>query len=356
MTKERVVVAMSGGVDSSVTAALLVEEGYEVVGVMMSLWSEGEQAGGALSRRWSAAMEDARRVSHTLGIPFHVLDYAAPFDERVVKHFLAEYSRGRTPNPCLACNRYIKFGLLLEQALALDADYLATGHYARVRLANGEYQLWRGVDRHKDQSYVLYMLGQEQLRHLLLPLGDCTKEQVRAMARERSLSVGDRAESQDLCFIPDNDYRRFLGQRVPEAVVPGPIVDSRGKVIGQHRGLPFYTVGQRKGLRISAPEPLYVTSLDAQRNALVVGTSAELGRRSLIANNVTFVSGRYPDAPLQVTAKIRYRACLRGAMVIPLPEGRVQVVFSKPLRDIAPGQAVVFYQGQVVLGGGTITN
>jgi len=350
---------MSGGVDSSVAAALLTEQGYDVIGVTMRLWSESDQAKGSPNRGYlPAATEDARRVSHSLGIPFYVLDYEAPFRERVVEYFLAEYARGRTPNPCLACNRYIKFGLLLEQALALDADYLATGHYARVRSAGGEFQLWRGVDRGKDQSYFLYMLGQEQLRHLLLPLGSFTKEQVRSMARERNLPVRDKAESQDLCFLAGRDYRRFLGQRVPEAVVPGPIVGTSGKVMGEHHGLPFYTIGQRKGLGISAPEPLYVLRLDVERNALVVGTSAELGRRSLVAINVTFVSGRYPDAAcrvaLQVSAKIRYRARMRKATVIPLPGKQVEVTFERPLRDIAPGQAVVFYQGEVVLGGGII--
>lgn len=350
---------MSGGVDSSLAAALLVEQGYDVIGVMMRLWSEDGQAEGAPDRGYlPAATEDAQRVSHSLGIPFYVLDYETPFRERVVEYFLDEYTRGRTPNPCLACNRYIKFGLLLEQALALDADYLATGHYARVRSADSEYQLWRGVDRGKDQSYFLYMLGQEQLRQVLLPLGDYTKEQVRSMARERNLPVRDKAESQDLCFIADRDYHHFLRQRVPEAVVPGPIVDTSGKVLGEHHGLPFYTIGQRKGLGISAAAPLYVLHLDVERNVLVVGTSAELGRRNLVASNVTFVSGRYPDADcrvaLRVSAKIRYRSRMRRATVTPLPDRQVEVIFDRPLRDITPGQAVVFYRGDVVLGGGII--
>jgi len=359
MTRGRVAVAMSGGVDSSVAAALLVEQGYDVIGITMHLWSENSQAARSPNRSYlQSETEDARRVSHSLGIPFYVLDYAAPFRERVVEYFLAEYTRGRTPNPCLACNRYIKFGLLLEQALTLEADYLATGHYARVRSVEGEYQLWRGVDRGKDQSYFLYMLGQEQLRQVLLPLGDYTKEQVRGMARERNLPVRDKAESQDLCFIADKDYHRFLSQRVPEAVVPGPIVDTSGNVLGEHHGLPFYTIGQRKGLGISSPAPLYVLHLDVGRNALVVGTSKELGRRSLVAGNVTFVSGRYPvaasQAALRVSAKIRYRSRMRRATVTPLPDGQVEVVFDRPLRDITPGQAVVFYRGEVLLGGGII--
>jgi len=363
MTRGKVAVAMSGGVDSSVAAALLVEQGYDVIGVMMRLWAEDSQADGSRERGYlQSATEDARSVSHSLGIPFYVLDYEVPFRERVVEYFLTEYARGRTPNPCLACNRYIKFGLLLEQALALDADYLATGHYARVRSADGEYQLWRGVDRGKDQSYFLYMLGQEQLRQVLLPLGDYTKEQVRSMARERNLPVRDKAESQDLCFVAGGDYRRFLSQRVPEAMIPGPIVDTSGKALGEHHGLPFYTIGQRKGLGISAAAPLYVLHLDVERNALVIGTAAELGRRSLVASSVTFVSGRYPDAAcrvasrvaLQVSAKIRYRSRMRRATVTPLPDRQVEVIFDRPLRDITPGQAVVFYRGEVVLGGGII--
>ncbi len=356
MPAKRVVVAMSGGVDSSVTAALLVERGYEVVGLMMRLWAEEIEGEAATNRCCSPeAVDDARRVCQILNIPFYLVNYEREFKSQVVDYFIAEYGRGRTPNPCLACNRYVKFDLLLRRALALDADYLATGHYARIRRLNGEYQLWRGLDQGKDQSYVLYMLGQSQLRHLLLPLGDYTKEQVRDMARKRRLPVSGKGESQEICFVLDDDYRRFLRTHAPHSIRPGPILDTTGTVIGQHKGLPFYTVGQRQGLGIAAPEALYVLALDVERGSLIVGPERELGRRELVATQVNFVSGRAPPGPIQVTAKIRYQALEAEVTVIPLDGGRVRVVFVEAQRDITPGQGVVFYQGQVVLGGGTIS-
>ncbi len=346
---------MSGGVDSSTAAALLVEEGYEVIGVMMRLWAEGGAEGDATNRCCSPeAVEDARYVCQILDIPFYLINYEKDFKQHVVDYFIHEYAGGRTPNPCLACNRHIKFDLLLRRALSLDAQYLATGHYARIRRANGHYQLLRGVDRQKDQSYALYMLGQKELAHLLFPLGDYTKDEVRAMASERGLPIAGKSESQDLCFVPDNDYRRFLRAHAPETIKPGPIVDTAGRVIGQHKGLPFYTIGQREGMGIAAPEALYVLEIDAARNTIVAGTKAELGRQELIAHQVSFVSGEAPAGPVEVTAKIRYKALEAKATLTPIDGNRVTLSFVEPQRDITPGQGVVFYQGEIVLGGGII--
>jgi tRNA-specific 2-thiouridylase len=332
-----------------VAAALLVEQGYDVTGVMMRLWAEGENRCCA-----PEAVEDARQVAAQLGIPFHLVDYRAEFRACVVDYFVAEYSQGRTPNPCLACNQHIRFGRLLARARAMGAGYLATGHYAQVDRADGRYHLRMGADPQKDQSYVLYMLGQEELRQVLFPIGTYTKAQIREMARQRGLPVADKDESMEICFLGDNDYRRFLRERAPQAVRPGPIVDTSGREIGQHQGLPFYTVGQRRGLGIAAPEALYVIRLDVARNALVAGTLGELGRQTLIAGQVRYVSGKPPAGPVQVRAKIRYKATLARASWTPLDGVQARVEFDAPLRDITPGQAVVAYQGDAVLGGGVI--
>ncbi len=359
MRQERVVVAMSGGVDSSVAAALLLEAGHDVIGVMMHLWAEEE------NRCCSPeAVEDARRVAERLGIPFHLVDYQDEFHECVVRYFVAEYARGRTPNPCLACNQTIRFRRLLRHARDMGASAMATGHYARIDEQGGRYRLRMGVDTRKDQSYVLYMLEQDQLRHLLFPLGDHTKAQVRDMARARGLPVADKDESMELCFVSDDDYRRFLAEHAPETARPGPILDTAGREIGRHRGLAFYTIGQRRGLGNLAarrvgdggPEPLYVLRLDVDRNAVVAGPAAELGRRGLEAERVSYASGEAPQEPLQVQAKIRYRAALAEATWIPTGGARARVEFQRPLRDITPGQAVVAYQGDVVLGGGFIAD
>jgi tRNA-specific 2-thiouridylase len=346
----RVVIAMSGGVDSSVAAALLVEHGYEVTGVMMRLWAEGENRCCA-----PEAVEDARQVAAQLGIPFHLVDYRAEFRTCVVDYFVAEYSQGRTPNPCLACNQHIRFGRLLARARAMGAVHLATGHYAQVDRVDGRYHLRMGADPQKDQSYVLYMLGQEELQQVLFPIGPYTKAQIREMARQRGLPVADKDESMEICFLGDNDYRRFLRERAPQAVRPGPIVDTSGREIGEHQGLPFYTVGQRRGLGIAAPEALYVIRLDVARNALVAGALGELGRQTLIAGQVRYVSGKPPAGPVRVRAKIRYKATLAPASWTPLDGVQARVEFDAPLRDITPGQAVVAYQGDAVLGGGVIS-
>jgi tRNA-specific 2-thiouridylase len=345
----RVVVAMSGGVDSSVAAALLVEQGYEVIGVMMRLWAEKENRCCA-----PQAVDDARAVAAQLGIPFYLVNYEDEFRSCVVDYFIAEYSRGRTPNPCLACNRSIRFGRLLRHAQVLGTDHLATGHYARVDRDGGQHRLRMGADAYKDQSYVLYMLGQYELERLILPVGGLTKLQVREIAQHRGLPVANKDESMELCFVADDDYRRFLREHAPQAVHPGPIVDTAGREIGQHQGLPFYTVGQRRGLGIAAPEALYVIRLDVDHNALIVGPARELGRKSLVAGRVSYVRGEPPHGPVHVQAKIRYKATLAHAIWAPLDDGRASVEFEAPLRDITPGQAVVAYQLDMVLGGGII--
>jgi tRNA-specific 2-thiouridylase len=349
-TPRRAVVAMSGGVDSSVAAALLVEDGFDVIGVMMRLWAETENRCCA-----PEAVDEARKVAAQLEIPFYLVNYEEEFRTCVVDYFIAEYSQGRTPNPCLACNRHIRFGRLLRHARALDAQYLATGHYAQVDQLDGAYRLRKGFDPHKDQSYVLYMLGQDELPRVLFPVGGLTKAQVREMARERGLPTADRDESMELCFVTDDDYRRFLRQHAPEAVRPGPILDTAGKEIGRHKGLPFYTVGQRRGLGIAAPEALYVIRLDVEQNALIVGPAQELGQRTLLADDVQYVGGGPPAGPTRVQAKIRYKALLADATWMPLADTQARVEFDAPLRDITPGQAVVAYQGDVVLGGGIIS-
>lgn len=349
-----VVVAMSGGVDSSVVAARLVEAGYNVVGVMMRLWAEASEGFSNENRCCTLeATEDARNIASQLGIPFYLINVEQVFRKQVVDYFIAGYSSGVTPNPCLACNRHIRFDYLLKYALALGADYLATGHYARVRATEQGFELLRGVDPRKDQSYVLSVVGQEELRHLTFPVGDLTKREVRDLAQRFGLDVATKAESQDLCFLADGDYRRFLRDWAPTALQPGPIVDIEGRALGEHRGLPFYTIGQRKGLGISSSQPLFVLSLEAETNTLVVGPAEQLGKRALTASHINWV-GQPQSEPIQCTVKIRYRSLDRPAIVRPQSDHSVEVRFDEPVRDITPGQAAVFYQGERCLGGGII--
>lgn len=348
---------MSGGVDSSVAAALLVRQGYDVIGLMMRLWGEPEANGGVHNRCCSPdAMAQARRVAEMLDIPFYVVDAQAPFKSQIVDFFVAGYAAGVTPNPCLECNRHIRWDFLLRKALALEAQYLATGHYARVRpdpSQPDQYQLCRAIDEKKDQSYVLSVMGQPQLRHALFPIGAYTKAEVRELAREFKLPVAERPESQDLCFLADGNYRRFLSQHAGR-FEPGPIIRRDGTVLGRHEGLPFYTIGQRKGIGVSAPEPLYVLGTRPEINALVVGLADELGSDRLTAGRVNWVSGVAPDTSIRAQVKIRYKAPPAAAAITPLPGQRVAVTFDQRLRDITPGQAAVFYEGDVCLGGGII--
>jgi tRNA-specific 2-thiouridylase len=350
---DNVVVAMSGGVDSSVAAVLLKEQGYDVIGMMLRLWSE---PGKEDSNRCCTpdSMAQARRVAAKLDIPFYVIDAKDVFRETVVEHFLEGYARGETPNPCLICNRQIRWTFLLDHALALGADYMATGHYVRKQTLNGIHQLLRAVDRNKDQSYVLHVLTQEKLRHALFPVGDYPKPEIRAIAEKHRLPTASRKDSQDLCFLAGDDYRNFLIRNAAHMLEPGEIVTRDGRVMGRHSGLPNYTIGQRKGLGIASPVPLYVLSKDAATNTVIVGTQDELGSSELTARDVNWVSGNAPDDPFQAEVKIRYTAREAEALVTPINGNRAQVRFDAPQRDITAGQAAVFYQGEVMLGGGII--
>jgi tRNA-specific 2-thiouridylase len=350
----RVVVALSGGVDSSVAAALLKQQGCEVIGIMMRLWSEpGSEADNRCCTPDAIGM--ARRVAAQLDIPFYAVDAQRIFRDVVVQYFLDEYLHGNTPNPCLVCNRFIRWDFLLQRALTLGAKYLATGHYARVAVdGKGKIQLLRGVDPQKDQSYVLSVLTQEQLHHAIFPVGEYTKPQVRQLARDFRLPVADREESQDLCFLGEEDYRDFLRRYLPNVEAPGPIVTLDGKQLGEHRGLAYYTIGQRKGLGISSPVPMYVLAKDTSRNCLVIGKVDELGGQELIARDVNWVSGDPPADRMRVQVKIRYKAVDAWGFVSPIDGSRVHVQFDAPLRDITPGQAAVFYDGDICLGGGII--
>lgn len=348
---QRVIVAMSGGVDSSVSAYLLKQAGYDVVGVHMHLWCEERQGKGA-QRRPCCGVEDVRdaeAVCRRLGLPFYVLNFEAEFKSHVVDYFCREYQEGRTPNPCVACNEHLKFSLLLQRALSLDASYLATGHYARIEHMAGSYRLLKGLDIAKDQSYFLYMLGQQQMARLLFPVGRLTKDQVRQAAVEAGLPVFAKPESMDICFV-DGDYRSFLAPRWSQ--LPGDIVDMHGKLLGTHQGLAGYTIGQRHGLRLDRPDRLYVLSIDVAGNRLVVGPEPSLYQDSLLAGDLKWTHEQ-PAGRAEVVARVRYRSEGAAATVIPIGD-TAHVFFARPQRAVAPGQAVVFYSGSEVLGGGTI--
>ena len=356
----KVVVAMSGGVDSSVAAAMLKEEGHKVIGATMQIWPLDNAADGA-DKLGSCcgldAVADARRVAHKLGIPHYVMNFRDIFAEKVISNFCREYARGRTPNPCIRCNEYMKFDALLRRATELDADFVATGHYAKIELdqTSGRYLLKKGVDRSKDQSYVLYVMTQNQLRHALMPLGSFAKERVREIARDLGLPVANKRESQEVCFIPDDDYPRFLKESMPQTAEPGPILDEQGNALGQHRGILSYTIGQRKGLGISAREPLYVIAIDRERNAIIVGTKKEVYGDELTASELNWIAIEAPEQPVKAKAKIRYVHQEADAVITPLlSEDRAHVKFKEPQMAIAPGQAIVFYDGDTVVGGGTI--
>jgi len=350
-----VVVAMSGGVDSAVTGLVLRERGYRVVGVNMRLYNPPDDQGFMNPCCSIDAMEDARATCQRIDIPFYAMNMAREFDEAVIGRFVDEYANGRTPNPCLECNRHVKFRHLIVKARQLGAAHLATGHYARIEHdGDGVYHLYRAFDENKDQSYVLHTLSQEQLSYLLFPLGRLRKPEVRELARGFGLPVADKPESQDICFVGKGQYAAFVSKRRSDLTTPGEIVDADGNVLGEHPGLLHYTVGQRKGLRIAAREALFVLRLDTEANRLIVGTRADMHFNHLDASDVTFTSDGWPAEPFDCTAVVRYRGTEYAATVEPLAAGRAYVRFAEEPSAIAPGQAVVFYRDDEVLGGGTI--
>ncbi len=344
----KVVVAMSGGVDSSVAAAFLKEQGHEVIGITMQVWPSKKSFGGCCSLE---AVNDAKRVADQLGIPHYTLNFRDVFKDKVIDNFIEEYKNGRTPNPCIRCNQFIKFDHLWRKARELGARFVATGHYARIV----NFKLLKGKDPKKDQAYVLYMMNQESLAHSLFPLGDLTKDEVRKMAKDLGLPVAEKEESQEICFVEDDDYGRFLKEVYPEAVKPGPILDRDGNILGMHGGIAFYTLGQRKGIGAHKGLPKYVIQIDREKNAIVIGGQEDTLGNEVAAGQVNYVSGEAPSAPLDVTAKIRYNSPEAKAVLYPLGEGKAKVEFKQPQRAITPGQSVVFYKGDEVIGGGIIS-
>ncbi len=356
--KKRAVVAMSGGVDSSVAAALMVEQGYDVIGLMMRLWSEDGKE--MLNRCCTPEqMDDARHIAGSLGIPFYVVDVKDYFRDTIVDFYLDQHRLGRTPNPCIECNREIRFNWLYERAMALNADYLVTGHYAQVKQsADGVYELHTGVDNNKDQSYVLHMLDQEHLAHVKFPVGGISKPEVRELAKKFDLPVASKSDSMDLCFLSGEDYRDFLTRHVPEINQPGPILNTAGETLGQHTGLPNYTIGQRKGLGITSPDPLFVLRKSASDNALILGSRSDVVTHDLTVRNVSWVAGHPPshDEPFPAEVKIRYKARPVSAQVIPGPNKTATIQFEDPVFGATPGQGAVFYNGTNCLGGGIISD
>ncbi|MDK2931077.1 MAG: tRNA-uridine 2-sulfurtransferase [Bacillota bacterium] len=372
--QRRVLVAMSGGVDSSVAAAVLKERGFEVIGATMQIWPRslpvGDREGGCCSL---AAVEDARRVAAILGIRYYVLNFQEKFEEEVISYFAREYASGRTPNPCIRCNQRIKFGHLLRKAREIGASFIATGHYARTCRDSdtGRHLLLKAKDARKDQTYVLYSMTQDELAHTLFPVGDFTKDETRRIAASLGLPVAEKRESQEICFIPDDDYRKFLREYLPETRKPGPILDLEGNVLGEHEGVAFYTIGQRKGLGIASTEPFYVVDLDPDRNAVIVGRAGDVMAEGLVATDLNWIPFDRLQEPIRVEAKIRYYTPAVGATVAPvaaqpdnqgvlgprqdLNPNEVEVRFASPQRAVTPGQSVVFYDGDVVVGGGVIS-
>lgn len=349
---------MSGGVDSSVTAALLLEQGYEVIGITMKIWPEGKgdktREGGCCSL---SAVDDARHVANKLGIPYYVLNFQDIFEEKVINYFVDEYTQGRTPNPCIACNKFVKFDALLKKVISMESDYVATGHYAKIEFDenSGRYLIKKSDTEAKDQTYALYNLTQDQLKHTLMPLGYYqSKDKVREIADNLGLIVANKPDSQEICFVDDNNYAKFIEENTEYKSKPGNFVDVKGNVLGKHKGIIHYTVGQRKGLGIAFGKPMFVVAVDAKNNTVILGEDKQVYKDELTAHTVNFIPFDQLKEPMKVTAKIRYSAKHAPATITSLPNNRITVKFDEPQRAITPGQAVVFYDGDVLVGGGTI--
>jgi tRNA-uridine 2-sulfurtransferase len=341
----KIMVAMSGGVDSSMAAALLKQQGHEVIGATMELYGSDSP---------TRASEDARKVADALDIPHFVYDFRDIFTNTIIDNFCKEYGAGRTPNPCVLCNRFIKFGLLWEKAQEAGAEYLATGHYAGIGQKDGRYLLKKGADNSKDQSYFLYRLTQEQLKHTLFPLSGMTKARVKELAQKMMLPTASRPESQEICFVPEDNYAGFVEEYLDTIALPGPILDGTGKVIGQHQGITHYTIGQRRGLGIALPEPLYVTGIDAKKNTITVGPKEQIFSSEINVSSLNWITSA-PAESVKVQAKIRYRAKEAGAVITPISDKEIFIEFDTPQMAVTPGQSVVFYDGDTVTGGGIIT-